>query len=142
MVRISVSSDALKSTNDAEKQGKRQVIVRPSSQVIVKSLELMQKKGHVSELVVANCRLIYHRFTLFYVSVNKCGVISPRCNVRLVDMEKWVVRLRPARQFGHAVLTTSLSLLHPACLFSSVLCRTANFARKRSFSLFRALLPW
>lgn len=53
MVRISVSSDALKSINDAEKQGKRQVIIRPSSKVIVKSLELMQKKGHVSELVVA-----------------------------------------------------------------------------------------
>jgi ribosomal protein S8 len=53
MFRISVPSDALKSINAAEKQGKRQVIIRPSFQVIVKSLELMQKNGHVSELVAA-----------------------------------------------------------------------------------------
>lgn len=49
MVRTSVLSDALKSINNAEKQGKRQVILRPSSKVIVKFLELMQRHGLVSE---------------------------------------------------------------------------------------------
>jgi small subunit ribosomal protein S15Ae len=39
--------------------------------------------------------------------LNKCGVINPRYNVRLSDLEKWVVKLLPARQFGYVVLTTS-----------------------------------
>ncbi|KAF5681585.1 40S ribosomal S2 protein2 [Fusarium denticulatum] len=75
MIRTSVPSDALKSINNAEKQGSAR-----SSSALPPSL-------------------------------NKCGVISPRFNVRLGDLEKWVVRLLPARQFGHLVLTTSAGIM-------------------------------
>ncbi len=44
-------------------------------------------------------------------SLNKTGVISPRYNIRLADLEKWVVRLLPARQFGYVVLTTSSGIM-------------------------------
>ena len=33
--------------------------------------------------------------------LNKTGVISPRYNVKLGDLEKWVVNLLPSRQFGY-----------------------------------------
>jgi len=45
MVRTSVLNDALKSINNAEKAGKRQVMIRPSSKVIIKFLSVMQKHG-------------------------------------------------------------------------------------------------
>lgn len=44
-------------------------------------------------------------------SLNKCGVINPRYNVQLRDLEKWVVKLLPARQFGFVVLTTSAGIM-------------------------------
>ena len=45
MVRTSVLNDALTSIYNAEKTGKRQVMVRPSSKVIIKFLQVMQKHG-------------------------------------------------------------------------------------------------
>jgi small subunit ribosomal protein S15Ae len=48
---------------------------------------------------------------LLSFSLNKTGVISPRYNVQLRDMEKWVVKLLPSRQFGYIVLTTSAGIM-------------------------------
>lgn len=45
MVKTSVLNDALNAINNAEKAGKRQVLVRPSSKVIVKFLTVMQRHG-------------------------------------------------------------------------------------------------
>lgn len=45
MVKTSVLNDALNAINNAEKAGKRQVLIRPSSKVIIKFLSVMQKHG-------------------------------------------------------------------------------------------------
>ena len=47
MVRISVLGDALKTMYNAEKRGKRQILIRPSSRVVIKFLQVMMKKGEL-----------------------------------------------------------------------------------------------
>lgn len=43
--------------------------------------------------------------------LNKCGVIQPRYNVKINEIEKWTDNLLPARQFGYVILTTSAGIM-------------------------------
>jgi len=43
--------------------------------------------------------------------INKCGVISPRFDLKVSDVEKQINNLLPSRQFGKIVLTTSVGIM-------------------------------
>lgn len=111
MVRISVLGDALKTMYNAEKRGKRQVLIRPASKVVIKFLQLMMKHGYIGEFEYVDD----HRAGKIVVELNgrlnKCGVISPRYDVSFHDIERWVARLLPSRQFGVIIMTTSAGIM-------------------------------
>merc|ERR1711955_172677 len=75
--------------------------------VVVRFLTVMGKKGYIGEFEVVDD----HRAGKIVVNLNgrlnKCGVISPRFDIQINEIEKWTNNPLPSRQFGYVVLTTS-----------------------------------
>ena len=137
MVRVSTLNDALNTMLNAEKKGKRQVLLRPSSKVVIKFLEHMMKRGMSLKAFsrVSKYYEITHYFSLIsktgYIGefefiddhrggkvvvellgrINKCAVVSPRYDVKLPDIDKWTKNLLPSRQFGYVLFTTSYGII-------------------------------
>eukprot|EP01083_Nonionella_stella_P007684 22111_1 len=111
MVRLNVLADALKSIHNAEKRGKRQVMIRVCSKVVVKFLTCMMKTGYIGEFEIIDDRRAGKIIVNLNGRLNKCGVISPRFDVKKPDMDRWSNNLLPSRQFGNMVLTTSSGIM-------------------------------
>merc|ERR1712146_39078 len=111
MGRVNVLADALKTILNAERRGRRQVLLRPASKVIIKFLRQMQKHGYIGEFEVIDdhrsCKIVVELLG----RINKCGVISPRFDIKENKLESWCSQILPSRHFGHIVVTTTYGIL-------------------------------
>jgi len=111
MVLISVLNQSLTSITNAEKRGRRQVLIRPVSKVVIKFLQVIQKHGYIGEFELVDDKRAGKIVVNLLGRLNKAAVVSPRFDIKLNELEKWTTKLLPARQFGHLVLTTSYGIL-------------------------------
>merc|ERR1712100_594831 len=92
MVKMSVLNDALKNMVNAEKAGKRQVMMRPISKVLVKFLRVMQKHGYINAFEIIDDARNGKIVVDLNGRLNKCGVISPRFDLKLKNFRSLFTR--------------------------------------------------
>lgn len=71
----------------------------------------MQKNGYIGEFEIVDdhrgCKIIIELLG----RLNKCGVISPRYDLKIGEFGKWTDNILPSRQFGYLVLTTTYGIM-------------------------------
>ena len=111
MVKINIVADALRSIVNAERMGKKQVMLTTSSKTLVRFLRVMQKHGYIGEFEIVDDHRSQKVVVELIGRINKCGVISPRFDITINKYEKWCNNVLPSRQFGYLVMTTPYGIM-------------------------------
>jgi len=97
---------ALSKMLNAEKVGKKEVLIKPASAMIKSVLTLMNEHNYVGSYEEINDGKGGVLKVQLLGNLNKCGVIKPRFSTGYTGFEKWEKRYLPAKDFGLLVVTT------------------------------------
>ncbi|HLD00445.1 MAG TPA: 30S ribosomal protein S8 [Candidatus Nanoarchaeia archaeon] len=96
---------------NAEKVGKKEVIISPASIIIKRVLTILNEKNYVGSFEeIADGKGGLLKVSLLG-NINKCGVIKPRFSTRKREFEKWEKRYLPAKDFGIIVISTPKGIM-------------------------------
>jgi small subunit ribosomal protein S8 len=110
-MRHDLLSDVLHVVNNAEKIGRRTVIV-PASSLVKEVLIVVQKSGYIGEFEFLDDGRSGHFRIELIRRINKSRAIKPRFAVRLGEFEKWESRYLPAKGFGILVVSTPKGVMN------------------------------
>ena len=111
MVCMNVLANTLKSISNAKKRGKHQVLIRPCSKIIISFLTVMMKHGYIGKYEIIDDRRAGKTVVNLTGRLNKFGVITPRYDMQLKDLEKCQNNLLAFSQFGFIVLRTLAGIM-------------------------------
>lgn len=100
-----VISDALNQIMNAKRARKQEIKIKKHSKLLLKLLEIAKERKYI-ESYTAKGNEVEIKFNL-----NNCRAIKPRFTVQVKDIDKYVRRYLPARNFGIIVLSTSAGLM-------------------------------
>ncbi len=102
---------ALAKVLNAERVGKREVVIKPASSIIKRVLTLMNEQGYIGAFEVVDDGKGSVLKVNLLGNINKCGVIKPRFSTAKDEFEKWEKRYLPAKDFGVILVSTPQGLV-------------------------------
>ncbi|MBU0460168.1 MAG: 30S ribosomal protein S8 [Nanoarchaeota archaeon] len=97
---------ALTKISNAERVGKREVVLKPASKMIKKVLTLMNEHNYLGQFDEVIDGTGGKLKVNLLGNINKCGVIKPRFSTQKKEFEKWEKRYLPAKDFGIILVST------------------------------------
>lgn len=102
---------ALSKILNAEKNNKKEVLIKPSSKIIKKILVIMNEDSYLGTFEeVKDGRGNFLKVNLLG-NLNKCGVIKPNFSTKKGEFEKWEKRYLPAKELGVIIISTPLGIM-------------------------------
>ena len=102
---------ALAKIINAERVGKREVVIRPATKMIKKVLTIMNDNGYLGNYEEVEDGKGGELKVNLLGAINKCGVIKPRFSSKKTEFEKWEKRYLPGKDFGIIVISTPKGIM-------------------------------
>jgi len=100
-----IVADALNKLMNAKKAGKTEIVVQKHSKVLRNVLDIAKDNGYLTYEVDGN------KMTIKIESLNLIKSIKPRYTVKVDDINKYVRRYLPAKNFGFVIVSTNKGLM-------------------------------
>lgn len=96
---------------NAERAGKREVVLTQNSKMLKQVLEIMNRQQYLGSYEEVRT----HQGGLLKVhllgNINRCGVIKPRFSTKKTQFEKWEKQYLPAKDFGIIIVSTPQGMM-------------------------------
>tara|TARA_B100001971_G_C17762433_1_gene320864 strand:+ start:161 stop:547 length:387 start_codon:yes stop_codon:yes gene_type:complete len=99
-------ANALSVILNAEKIGRKECTINPSSKIIEKILTIMKDNQYIGDFEKTETRQGTSLKLNLLNNINKCGVIKPRHSLKKDNYEKFEKRYLPAKDFGILIVST------------------------------------
>ena len=94
-----------------EKIGRKEVVIRPKSNIITAVLKILHKEGYVGDFEEIEDGKGGSIKIHLIGKINKCGVIKPRFPIKVEQYEMNEKRYLPAKGFGIIIVSTNKGLM-------------------------------
>ncbi len=106
-----ILANTLSKILNAEKTYKTECLIKPSSKIVKKVLEVMKDHLYIGNFIeISDNRGNVLKINLIG-KINNCNVIKPRHSVKLEDFEKFEKRYLPAKGFGIIIISTNNGIM-------------------------------
>jgi len=100
-----IVSDTLNRIMNAKKANKSYIVSTRFSKLLIKVLDMMKQYGYIDYTLIEGVLRIEMK------ELSICSSIKPRYTVNKENLEKYVRRFLPARDYGYVIISTSKGLM-------------------------------
>ncbi len=98
-----IVADGLNQIMNAKRIGKRELVIKRYSKVLLALLEMMKTRGHIDYEVHSEARTV----SVKIIKLNECRAVKPRYFVEVGEIDKYLRRFLPSRNFGSLIISTN-----------------------------------
>ncbi len=102
-----IVADGLNQIMNARRVEKEELTIKRYSKVLLALFEIMKNKGHIDFKVDEENKTVDVKI----IKLNECRAIKPRYFVGVGDIDKYLRRFLPSRNFGTLVVSTNKGML-------------------------------
>ena len=102
-----IVADGLNQIMNAKRIEKRELVIKRYSKVLLALFEMMKSNGHIDFEVDAEAKTV----SVKVLKLNECRAVKPRYFVAVGDIDKYMRRFLPSRNFGTLVISTNKGML-------------------------------